>query len=469
MKKNILGLLVLILSSCSELQEKFNANLESQSSKVHGYDQVDGNGKPLSTSKQAMVGIELELFLPFFKKRPSGEISYFEPEKVIYQNVEENYCVDADWYSGFGFSTLEITTQPFFLNKSGISSMMHTVQLIENKFTKVKNSCINSQKGKKGAEVMDQALSRISSESSKKRLGKEILNILKEGNSFEKVTEEVFPRIPTATGEEFKTYVLCDERAIISPQLTFPLSLEAIYKLSSNLYEKELKVEVPEKGKQALNRFMKKINSPEGKRLLGKENENNTKLKGFLALVFLYTHHFENTNESLTLKLNLPFLKCRNDFGVLFLQLTQNDQNFLREKNNFLKIISFLKSYDSIEQLKKPLIPNDIHPKYSKEKRKIFQSLTTKSWLDSISKGMDILSNDNFKLYFPEAEAWEVLEIKNAGFGLFGLKLENINDKGASIFEWRDDEVFHIENLSNCTEYINKLTNFCYEINSLKD
>ena len=462
------NLLVLLLSII------FNTMTSCVSQEAINPVETFGNGKPLNKSNNPKIGVEFEINQLFFKietektgifsKKKS--LSYFNTGEKVYDHKNGLFSIDADSNYTHGYSDFEINTKPLDLTKKGIGDLEMACKAIDHIFRTI-NVANFSPKGKFGNWLIRLKARAVDSGT----FGSEMLDVLR--SSYKNSTLKIDEKLGFITNKSSKSraYLLLKEDTIrYTPQLTFPLTNEAIYRILVKISENKLRNLLLNSNDQitaSVLNFINKINDTKHtNRVLG-EMSNNIELKGFLALLYINLESLMNTHSKINLKNNTPIIKARNDFGLLFKILPKELKDYLKENNaeKLLEIIAYLFPSTSLES---NLFQREITLKYLRQKRLIAQELTIKKWLVEITKNNDLLVKDNYLKEFHNTPKEETDELGYAGFGDFGNKTEFINGKACGIFEWRVHPHFDLIDASGL-DYIMRMAHFVYQVNEIQE
>ena len=452
---------------------------KSNSNKIYG------NGEPLNISNSPKIGAEFELAQIFFKKI-GDKLEYFSVGEKVYEHKNKLISIDSDGISNF--SDFEINTIPIDFTKAGLDQLKKACEETHVIFTEIFKHNYTTR-GQKGINIYKTIHSGARSSEA------EIFNLIKE-EGLKEVTLEVGENLGFITADKnTKSYiVLCQADFEFVPQITFPLTNGAIYKLINQIDQELLDLYDRQNMKAFTTDFLTKINSPEAFEILGIMNEN-IELKGFIGLLYMNLYSFHHADKKLNLKNNTPIIKSRNDFGVLFRILPPYIKNYLQENNasKLLEIMSFLlrNNQSSVETnllkiygnkllktaysflgytttLDDKVFKSPVTLKKVQKQRLIAQELTIEKWLLGISQYNDLLVKKNYTEEFKNTPMEEIDELGYAGFGQFGNKTEIINGRECGVFEWRLHPWFLLNDKSG-TDYVMKIARLAYDFNDMKE
>ena len=438
---------------------------------------IDGKGKALNTSSDPKIGAEFELCYPFFKIDSLERVykiftrkslAYFDLGEKVFEHKSGLIHVHADYCNRWAFSDFKINTEPIDFSKAGLKELEKTCEIIETCFNKIRIKSLKTQ-GENGVYLYDKTKDKVNRSS---LFGKELLKSLTTRN-----LNDYCMTIGTDLGfktEEQKAFLLLNGyTGDIVPQITFPMTFEAIYRIYDEIQTKsEDKEEVLKDVSfttRRLSRYFKSIINSEKARFLLKEKSDDLKLKGFLLLLHMKLYTYVHSMITMRgLKNNSPMLKARNDFASLFKLLPEETRTFLAKDDakNLRELISILIGTPDLSQ---PIFKQQIMLKYVRVRRFIAQELSIQEWLINITTGTDLLVKENYAMHFRNTREEEIDELGYAGFGDFGNKTETINGGACGIFEWRVLPSFELKKAKEASRYVMDVAKLIYRLNDMRD
>ena len=414
----------------------------------------------------AKIGIEIEYGVHFIREQ-SKKFKYFNKGEIIGTHSTHQFRLEADYITKNDFSDIECVSNPITFSEDGLIKLQEVSEYICKYFVTL-------------SEASDTKLNLRKAEyerSNKVLNGNEILNYI---NSHKEIClEQYLNKIDLS---EFNNHLLEGENVyslaapdytLAVPQITCPLSLAAIFRIVKNY---TLKIRDGESYPKFIfyDLYLRYENiEREASKLLGSEFHtiyNNEEASGFLCLVILYLDQFKSSREKSyisTLKNSLPIINSRNDFGLLFKLLPKHIQNLLSKNDGeiFKKLTNLFFSDSSLDKLNSPLVERKILCRSSQKEKYIIQDLSISHWLETITKGTDLLVKDNYQKEFPNASQEDLLNLETC-FGNFGNRVEYINGKPCGIFEWRVNPTLDFYDIPS---YILNIAKFLYEENKMTD
>ena len=427
----ILSLLFLFSSACEE-SIHLRPFIETQENK---------SDYPLfqADNQEPKIGFEFE-FTSFSFKYTENKLQFLNSKEVILKDLESTFELQTD-HCVDGFSDLEIVTKPFeYLETMDdlessmrrVADLMFTVRKVDAKKTPYFHVIRrNSSSESELPHLISQYLKK-----DPKLTREEVLF------SFDEHFRETHSiQTPMVYGDaDF------DGVTIFVPQQTLSMTFESL----SYFFDKLAKGTNGElsklKGANNLPRtkvrsLKKRYDSDEVMKQLAVMGlvPSDAELKGFIYLISFYLEAFMECNDDkISLKNCLPFIRPRNNFGVVFSLLSENTKAKLKAHDgmDFVELMGIILSdTETRYDMEKPLLEGNFYER--KDCSSFFDKISKKLWLSQILQAKDLLTPNAYLEYFGESINSEKFKLLDDIFDAMGEKTEKINGKKSAIYEIR--------------------------------
>ena len=464
---NVLFVFVVLLFSCENDFGQKNTESILPAVSSNSYKKADETIFDLEIS-DAKIGLEAEQGRYVFQRQMNKPHFFGAKETLgISHNKQYELQTDVD-YSDKRRSDIEVVTYPISFSSMGLKSLKENAREIADFFKSLNQEYLMSRQENIDlfevlekeqehafnflhatmADVFDKYFETLNEKRNKFRFSGRLDRITKPFD-YKKKDLYFYPM----------------EDNIVSPQITTPLSFEALddffelinkkrnYNEDSYCTKNIHKSLVSNfKFSTFLLKIKCKINECE-------KLKNDKELRGFIKLVCCQLLALGDVNTRATLKNSLPFFKTKNDFGILFRLLSEKNQSYLKQRNGeeFIEIINNLVNSEMKLVIKKEEVISPLDEAlftyadwnsaegrkplvYSKITNSILEFLpyvSRRNWLEHIVKGEDLLNSTVHRKYYPEASDSD-MALLDIEFGGLGNKVELINGKPCGIFEIRN-------------------------------